>query len=231
MNNEPNNPSSNESNNNNPTPTYAPDVTPAPTQSVAPATPATVNNDPPILEQSAPEPSQSTKSSKGILKTIALVLFVVIVAVLAAGAAYAVEHKKVNDLQSAQALVSSQLVALKSTDYKLPAGSTVVSPCIPSQGFHNLLKGGDKEYGPFVLTNMKHKVIGLEYMAAPDMYTPIPGTNPPVAVIMKNSSMMGWKFDHAEFDQLPKGHPGLERSHIDVHMSTVSRQQEQDACK
>lgn len=229
MNNEPNNPTTNE--NNNPSPTYAPDVTPVPAQDVAPATPTAVNNDPPTVEQSAPEPSQPPKSKKGPLKVLALVLLVVIVAVLAAGAAYAVEHKKVNDLQSAQALVNSQLVALKSTDYKLPAGAVQVSQCIPSQGFHNIIKGSDKEYGPFILTNMQHKVIGLEYMAAPDMYTPIPGTNPPVAVIMKNSPMLGWKFDHAEFDQLPKGHPGLERSHIDVHMFTVSRQQEQDACK
>lgn len=233
MNNEPNDTFPNP--NNEPSSPDYQDAEPMPAEDVTPVTPTEVSTDVTPEESSAsapsPEPTQPPRKSRTLLKAVGLIMLLVIVAVLAGGGAYVSEHSKVKNLEASQKVISAQISALNSTDYPIPAGAVKISGCIPSMGYHYLLKGADKEYGPFIMTNKAGKVIGEEFMAAPDMYTAIPNTNPPVSVIMKNSPTLGWKFNHAEFSYLPEGHPGLLRSHIDVHLFTVSQQQEHDACK
>ncbi len=176
--------------------------------------------------QTSQRPNNPKKPNNS-LKAIGLVLFVIVVAGAAAFGGYT---KSDNKAKKSDALLQSQITALKSTDYKLPAGAFKVSDCIPGMGSHYALKTGDKEYGPFVLVNKQGNVIGSEYMAGTEMFTAIPNTKPPVSLIAKNSPMFGWKYDHTVISHLPQGHEGYLKDHIDVHLFTVSEDQVSKSC-
>jgi len=201
-----------------------------PTVSIQPAPLTTTEPAPaPAPETPPPQPPVVTAPhAKGMIGKSVLVLLVAILCIIVAGVGgYAYANNKA---KTSEAGLNSQIAGLQSNSHQLPAGSTKVSDCIPDMGFHYLPKGSDPLYGPFVLVNKEGKVIGLEYMASADMYTPIPNTNPPVQLIEKNSPLFGWKFDHIEFSHLPLGHEGFMRDHIDIHLFTVTADQEKQAC-
>ena len=175
-------------------------------------------------------PASTPSAVEARKSPVGRILLVVLVILLIGGAAAVGYNLSNNKAKKETATLNSQLAVLKSNSHELPAGAVKVSDCIPNMGAHYLPKASDPEYGPFVLVNKAGKVIGLEYMASKDMYTAIPNTNPPVELIMKDSPLSGWKFDHIEFSHLPKGHEGLLIDHIDVHLFTVTPKQQKQSC-
>lgn len=145
----------------------------------------------------------------------------------AAFAGYKLSDSK-SDKQLAE--LNSKIASLQTTTHDLPEGAVKLSECIPNMGAHYLPKGADPQYGPFLLVNKAGKVIGTEFMASADMYSPIPGIVPPVSVLMKDSPMYSWKYDHAELSHTPKGHEGFEKDHIDFHVYTVTADEQKQAC-
>jgi hypothetical protein len=194
-----------------------------PSQDNIPATPPAD-----ATPSTTPPPAPANIGSKNPVKLLIVLLVVLVVAGASSGATYMLAASGRHKSEKA---LKKEIAALNSTDYKLPAGSTQLGDCVPSMGVHHMLKDSDPEYGPFIVTNKQGKVIGIEYMAAADMYTNIPNTDPPVQLVEKNSPVYGWKIDHIEVSHLPKGHPGLERDHIDVHLYTVDMEEEMNACK
>lgn len=188
----------------------------------------TMSSTPEMTTTPPPLPAQKSSENKSPLKLVMMLVIIVVVALASSGVTYILTN---NARHKSEATLNKQIASLQSTDYPLPAGAVKVSECVPSMGMHYKLKNSDPLYGPFVLVSKKGKVLGMEYMAAPNMYTNIPNTDPPVSLIEKYSPLFGWKFDHAEFSHLPKGHQGLPIDHIDVHLYTVSFQEEANACK
>jgi hypothetical protein len=195
---------------------------------VVSAPPEPTPTSPPTPVSTPPETPKTPGGNKGILKIALLALAIVGLVAVSSGATYAY---MTSTKRKSETSFNNQIAALQNPEYTLPEGAVKVSDCVPSMGVHYILKDSDPEYGPFVVTNNKGKVIGIEYMAAGDMYTNIPNTDPPVALVEKNSPVFGWKINHAEVSHLPKGHPGLTRDHVDVHLFTVSMEEEMNACK
>ena len=214
-----------------PTPVETPPLESMP-ESFVPETPAPVSEleapvaavVPPPPDVMAPPPKKS--SGSGMKKVIWLFIVLILIAAAAFGA-YKMTQQKA-DKKTAE--LNSQIAVLNSNEHILPAGTIKVSDCIPNMGYHYLTKSSDPEYGPFLILNKKNKVIGVEYMVSKAMYTAIPKTDPPVELITKDSPMYGWKFDHADVSHLPKGHEGLMVDHIDVHLYTVTADQQKQAC-
>jgi hypothetical protein len=179
----------------------------------------------PMATQAPTSSSTPKKSSK--LMMVLMPLLVIVLSLIAAYGGYKSSSQKSDKKITA---LNSQIALIESNEHALPDGAIKVSDCIPNMGFHYVTKTSDKEYGPFLLVTKSNKVIGVEYMADKDMYTAIPNTNPPVEVITKDSPMFGWKYDHTEFGRAPKGHEGLMVDHIDVHMYTVTADQQKQAC-
>jgi len=174
------------------------------------------------------KPVKPFKPAGGTRRVVMIIVFLLVVG-LTAGAIYMMNQQN-KQAKADEAALKSQVSSLQATTHDLPADAVKVSDCIPNMGSHYLPKDSDPEYGPFMLVTKQNKVIGIEYMASSNMYTNIPGVNPPVEILEKNSPMLGWKFDHLEFSHLPKGHEGLLRDHIDVHMYTVGTDQVKNAC-
>jgi hypothetical protein len=191
------------------------------------------------MEQSAdtasPTPTGEPTSSqvsvaqkqKGPKKSILLFIFVIALIAVAGIGGYILADSKA---KKETGTLKSQITALESNVHELPADAIKVSECIPNMGAHYLPKDSDPQYGPFLLVNKANKVIGVEFMASQDMYTAIPGTEPPVSVLTKNSPLYGWKFDHLELSHTPEGHPGFLEDHIDAHLYTVTREEQKQAC-
>jgi hypothetical protein len=186
-----------------------------------------INASPTLTTPQASQPVPDEKSQKHLVRWVLLFL---LIALFAGAALYGGYHLSNNKAQKDKAALNSQIAVLESNTHELPADAVKVSECIPNMGGHYLPKGADPEYGPFMVVNKANKVIGIEYMASKDMYTPIPQTDPPVEMLMKDSPMYGWKYDHAEITHLPKGHEGLERDHVDVHMYMVTAEQQKNVC-
>jgi|GEM_PF-3734517 len=210
------------------TPAEAPAEAPATPPTPAPAPEAAMPDPAPSMDTKPPEPpkAEKPKGGGGMMKKVLMIVLVVLIPV-GAFLGYYMSNQKAN---KDKAKLNSDILALQATLHDLPVGAAKVSDCIPNMGYHYVTKTSDKEYGPFLLVNKQDKVIGVEYMAAQDMYTAIPGTDPPVQLVEKNSPMYGWKFDHFEISHLPKGHEGLLRDHIDVHLFTVPASVEKNAC-
>ena len=221
-----------------PTPVETPAPASEPVASVAEPMPAAVEPTTPVNEPAAPvdtvvppppdvmAPPPKKSSGSGMKKVIWLFIVLILIAAAAFGA-YKMTQQKA-DKKTAE--LNSQIAVLNSNEHILPAGTIKVSDCIPNMGYHYLTKSSDPEYGPFLILNKKNKVIGVEYMVSKAMYTAIPKTDPPVELITKYSPMYGWKFDHADVSHLPKGHEGLMVDHIDVHLYTVTVDQQKQAC-
>jgi len=172
----------------------------------------------------APAPPTAKKGSTG--KVLGF-LFVVL---LLMAAAYGGYHFSESKAKKEALAFNSQIAALQSTTHELPADAVKLSECIPNMGSHYLPKGADQQYGPFLLVNKSGKVIGAEFMASADMYTPIPGVVPAVSVLMKDSPLYGWKYDHAELSHTPQGHEGFNKDHIDFHVYSVTPDEQKQAC-
>ena len=229
------------------TPTSSTDQTP--TTQLVPSVESTAATEPAATEtptvaestqtEAAPQVEQPTadapKPKENMLKKLPLKKVGMIVAALLLvlaipASAYAGYTNSKQKSDKKIAALNTQIATLESGEHELPEGAIKVSDCIPNMGYHYITKTSDKEYGPFLLVTKKNKVIGVEYMADKDMYTAIPKTDPPVEVVLKNSPMFGWKFDHTEFSHAPKGHEGLLVDHIDVHNYTVTADQQKQAC-
>jgi len=159
-----------------------------------------------------------------------MVMMLVLALIVAAAAGYGGYAMSKSKADKKEAELNAKIATLQNNDHEVPADAIKVSACIPNMGYHYIAKGADPEYGPFYLVNEKKQVIGLEYMASDDMLTGIPNTTPKVSVVLKDTPMYGWKFDHGEVSKAPEGHEGLLRSHIDVHMYLVSSADQKNAC-
>lgn len=180
----------------------------------------------PVSNATPPAPAAPRKASKA--KLVLLLLLIIILCASGTGVGgYLFSNNKA---KKDELTLNNQIAVINADIHTLPAGATKVSDCIPGMGIHYLPKTSDPIYGPFILTNKEGKVIAMEYMVSKDMYTPIPNTNPPVELVEKNSSLFGWKFDHIEFSHLPKGHEGYMVDHNDIHLYTVTADQEKKAC-
>lgn len=157
-------------------------------------------------------------------------LAVLVVLLLVAAAAFAGYKLSDNNSKKEIAELNSKIAAKQAKTHVLPEGAIKLSECIPNMGAHYLAKGADPEYGPFLLVNKAGQVIGTEFMASVDMYSPIPGVVPPVSVLMKDSPLYGWEYDHAELSHTPQGHEGFEKDHIDFHIYTVTPDEKKQAC-
>lgn len=185
----------------------------------------------PQTVSSSQPPVNSSPKKSSFFKKLALSALALALLGLAAGGAFFMQQEKIDELEATKVSLNTEVADLASTDYELPAGTVPAGDCVPGMGIHNLVKGGDTEYGPFVLTSKSGKVLGMEFMISDDMFKKIPNANPPVSIIPADSPMYGWKYNHTEFSQLVDGHPQFERNHIDVHMYTVDKQAVMDACK
>ncbi len=157
-------------------------------------------------------------------------LLVVVAVLCAAGAGFGGYTVSNNKAKKDKTALSNKIATLQQNTHELPADAVKVSECIPNMGAHYLPKGADSTYGPFMMVNKDGRVIGIEYMVSQDMYIPIPKTEPPVELIEKNSPMYGWGYDHTELSHLPKGHEGFLKNHTDVHLYTVTPDQQKNAC-
>ena len=182
----------------------------------------------PTLE---PAKTELPKPEKGSKKKLGVMLLLLVLLLAIPAALYAGNTMSTQKSDKKVAALNSQIALLQASEHDLPAGAFKVSDCIPNMGAHYLTKTSDKEYGPFLLVNKQQKVIGIEYMFDSTMYTAIPKTDPPVEVITKDSPMYGWKYDHSDVSHMSKGHEGLLRDHIDIHMYTVTKEQQKNACK
>jgi hypothetical protein len=188
------------------------------------------NTTPTINNTNSQEPSPTVilpKRSKVNLFFVGLLL----VAVVVASAAALNFRSQANKAKLDAEAIKSQLNTAQATTHDLPPDAVKLSECIPNMGYHYLPKGADPLYGPLLLVNKAGRVIGVEYMASDDMYTAIPNTDPAVAVLLKDSPMYGWRFDHTEFSQALNGHEGFEKKHVDVHNYTVSLEEQKQACQ
>ncbi len=181
---------------------------------------ATLNSAQPAI---APQPNG--KSPVGLI--LGVLLVVLLSASVAGFGGYKLSDNKA---KKSQADLKTEIVALQSKTHTIPADAIKVSDCIPNMGAHFLPKGSDPQYGPFILGNKAGQAIGVEYMAAPAMFTAIPKTDPPVEIITKASPMYGWSYDHSEQSHLPKGHEGFLINHTDIHLFTVSLDEQSKAC-
>lgn len=160
-----------------------------------------------------------------------VVFLLVFLLLISAAIAMAMNYKQKNaDAEKQVTALKAQLVVSKDNTHDLPEGAIKVSECIPNMGFHYVDKKSDPVYGPFLLVSKAGRVIGVEYMFNEEMFTAIPKTVPPVEVLLKDSPMYGWKFDHTEMSHLPQGHEGFLKDHIDVHNYTVTADQQKQAC-
>jgi hypothetical protein len=171
-----------------------------------------------------PETS-SSKISK--LKLLLILLIVALVSGISLFGGYSVA-KSAGDKKADE--LNNNITEITASTHPIPEGSIPGKVCIPNMGFHYLPPGADPEYGPWLLVNTKNEVIGVEYMPAPDMYTAIPDTNPAVSVVLKDSPMYGWVYDHFEVSYLPDGHHGLIDTHHDIHLYTVTKEVQKQAC-
>jgi hypothetical protein len=187
--------------------------------------------------QAQPQPSipvmspQNTPPTKSKAKLLLTLLCLLLLAGLAGAAAKA--YKAQQDAHNAKSEAASlrvKVAALESNEHAIPTDAIEVSSCVPNMGHHYLPKGADPEYGPFLLVNTDRKVIGVEYMFTHDMFSPIPNLVPDVAVVMKDSPLYNWKFDHIEQSFTKGGHPGLEEEHHDIHLYTVTQEERKQAC-
>lgn len=152
--------------------------------------------------------------------------------VLLAGVATVAVSARAADKKSKDEVTTlkKSLSVAKATTHDLPADAIKVSECIPNMGYHYLPAGADKIYGPFLLVSKVGRVIGVEYMFDNTMMTPIPKVVPPVELILKDSPMYGWTFDHTEMSHAPQGHDGFLKDHNDIHNYTVTPEIQKQAC-
>lgn len=170
----------------------------------------------------------NTQKHSGASKNILLFIIVIILVAVSAFGGYSIADGRA---QKESEKLRAQIADLQANTHDLPTGAIKVSECIPNMGAHYVTSNSDPKYGPFLLVNKANRVIGVEYMVSTDMYTPIPGLDPPIEILRKDSSVYGWKFDHLEFSRAPEGHEGFLEDHIDLHLYTVTPEQQKDACK
>lgn len=169
--------------------------------------------------------SNSSKISK-----IKLLLILFIVAIVAGAALFGGYSVAKSSGDSEIEKLNSKIAKISAVTHELPSDAVELSKCIPNMGFHYQPKGADPEYGPFLLVNAKKEVIGVEYMHSPDMYTAVPNTTTAVSVVLKETPMYNWTYDHADMSYWPDGHHGLLEAHNDTHMYTVTRDDQKQAC-
>jgi hypothetical protein len=169
----------------------------------------------------------SAPKQRGVAKGAMVLVIAVVMATVGALGGYSFAN---SNSQEEINKLKVQIAAHEVTTHELPEGAIKVSECIPNMGAHYMPKGADPQYGPFLLVSKANKVIGMEYMVSDDMYTAIPGIEPPVEILPKESSLSGWKFDHLEFSRAPEGHEGFLEDHIDLHLYTVTPEQKKQAC-
>lgn len=226
------------------TTTPTPTVTPAPSLDTVPQAQPAVVSPPPtgspavVQTQTTGTPPQNTSkmgsfmgSMAGKKKLIFLVVGIALMlSIIAVAVYFALAASKAN--KDATALKADLAMATAKT-HELPSSAQKVSECVPNMGYHYLFEGGTVEFGPFYLVNTRGEVIGLEFMYSNDMFTPIPGQEIPVEVIMAEGglSLNQWQFDKMEISHLPQGHPSFERDHVDIHLYTVSQEEQARACE
>ncbi len=199
---------------------------------VAPQPPLTETPAEPILQSPKIEEPKMDAPKKSSSKKMMIIIIVMIAVVLGlAGAAYGGYSSWKSKADKTAVELYKKIALLEADEHDLPEGTTQITACVPNMGSHRLVKGGDPEYGPFLLVTKQNKVVGVEYMVVTDMYTKIPNTNPPAEIIDKASPMYGWKFDHAKVSHLPQGHVGNLHEHTDIHLYTESAEKLKNACK
>ncbi len=160
-----------------------------------------------------------------------MVMFFVMLLLVGAGVAAALYYKSADTKSKDEvASATSKLEAAQATTHALPEGAIKVSECIPNMGFHYLTKESDSIYGPFLLVNKAGRVIGVEYMFDNTMMTAIPNIVPPVEVLLNDSPLYKWDFDHTEVSRAPEGHEGFLKDHNDIHNYTVTPEVQKQAC-
>jgi hypothetical protein len=183
----------------------------------------------PSVPSDAPTEAAPAPIKPSHKKMVTLLVIILLILCIPA-AAYAGYTKSKQKSDKTTTTLNTTIASLQANVHDLPIGTIKISDCVPNMGFHYATKTSDKEYCPFLLVNTKGKVIGTEYMAAKEMYTAIPKTDPLVEVITKDSPMYGWKYDHAKVSHLPKGHEGLLRDPLDIHLYTVSLEEQKNSC-
>ncbi len=235
-------------NNTTPDPVTAPNEPATPNESVTaapntPTPPTEITTPEPestpsaTMPESTPEPTVATPpppAATPVVKTpskkrrILTVILLILLSIAVGAAAYF--GITTSRAKQDAAKLKEQLTELETTTHDIPEGAILVSECVPNMGHHYLAEGGDEKYGPFYLVSKSGRVIGIEYMFSQDMLTAIPNVTPAVEVMIKDSPMNNWKFDHTEMSRAPEGHPGFEEDHIDVHNYTVTPEQRKLAC-
>ncbi len=187
----------------------------------------------PHMSASAQSPARRKISLGGIFgdkRKIALIAAAVLFAFVSAIAVYFVlahsdSKKKVADLEK-------QIATLTADTHDLPEGAIQVSECIPNMGFHYIDPDSDPRFGPYYLVNKQGKVIGSEYMFNNSMLTSIPaGIDLEVLLTDGPVALHGWQYESIDFARSPSGHPGFVEDHLDVHVYTVTPEEQKKSCE
>lgn len=128
--------------------------------------------------------------------------------------------------------LEAEKTAMDANDHELPDGAIKVSECVPNMGFHYLPKDADPLFGPFLLVSKAGRLIGYEYMFSEDMFESIPAEIPLEIIKTKGPILLNdWDYNSIDISRAPAGHPGFEKSHIDIHLYTVTPDIQQKACE
>jgi len=180
---------------------------------------------------SASQASHGMSDSSSKKKPIMMVVMAAVILILLAVAGYLFLQN--SDGKAAIDSLQSQVATLDSNTHDLPEGAVKVSECIPNMGFHYLTEGSDPRFGPYYLVSNEGKIIGFEFMFSDDMFTTIPDAGIPLDLLITDGplNLNDWQYNSIDFSIATAGHPGFEEPHTDVHLYTVTPEEQKLACQ